>query len=69
MTYETPDMYADPKARSCPNCGPTHEMERYGRRYECPSCGLRMKFEGLGVEIINPPGPELELELEGVGTT
>jgi ribosomal protein S27AE len=67
MTYETPDKYADPKARSCPNCGPTHQMERYGRRYECPSCGLRMKFEGLGVEITKPPG--LELDLEGVGTT
>jgi ribosomal protein S27AE len=65
MTYETPDKYADPKARTCPNCGPTHQMERYGRRYECPSCGLRMKFEGLGVEIVNPPG--LELDLEGWG--
>ena len=53
---------------SCPNCGPFHEMERYGRRYECSSCGLRMSRSfGLGIEI--DPGPGLELSLEGVGET
>ena len=67
MTFETVEMYADPKARTCPNCGPNHEMERHGRRYECPSCGLRLKNTGLGIEIIKRPG--LELDLEGVGTT
>jgi len=53
---------------SCPNCGPGHEMERRGRRFVCPSCGLRMtRGYGLGVTI--QPGPGLELSLEGVGET
>jgi len=50
---------------SCPNCGPFHEMERYGRRFECPSCGLRLSRTSIGIEI--DPGPGLELSLEGVG--
>ena len=62
LTYETAAMYADPKARTCPNCGPNHEMERFGRRYECPSCGLRLRGSGLSLEIISRPGLELELE-------
>jgi ribosomal protein S27AE len=52
---------------SCPNCGPSQEMERYGRRFECLSCGLRLKRTGLGIEITK--GPDLELSLEGVGET
>jgi ribosomal protein S27AE len=52
---------------SCPNCGPSHEMERRGRRFECPSCGLRLRQTGLGIEIIR--SPVLELSLEGVGET
>jgi ribosomal protein S27AE len=66
MIFENAAMYADPKARTCPNCGPYHEMERYGRRYECPSCGLRLSGSGLSLEIISRPG--LELELEGGST-
>jgi hypothetical protein len=52
---------------SCPNCGPSQEMERYGRRFECLSCGLRLRQTGLGIEITK--GPVLELSLEGVGET
>jgi ribosomal protein S27AE len=53
------------KRPSCPNCGPFHEMEGYGRRFECPSCGLRLSRTSIGIEIIRGPG--LELSLEGVG--
>jgi hypothetical protein len=42
-------------------------MERYGRRFECPSCGLRLKKTGLGIEITK--GPDLKLSLEGVEET
>jgi hypothetical protein len=52
---------------SCPNCGPFQQMERYGRRFECLSCGLRLRKTGLGIEISRGPG--LELSLEGVGET
>ena len=62
LKFETAAMYADPTARTCPNCGPNHEMERYGRRYECPSCGLRLRGSGLSLEIISRSGLELELE-------
>jgi hypothetical protein len=52
---------------SCPNCGPSQEMERYGRRFECLSCGLRLRRTGIGIEITK--GPDLDLSLEGVGET
>jgi tRNA(Ile2) C34 agmatinyltransferase TiaS len=60
-------MPANPRP-SCPNCGPGQEMERRGRGFVCPSCGLRMtRSYGLGVTI--KQGPVLELSLEGVGET
>ncbi len=29
-----------PTGPTCPNCGPWRLMERRGRRFECPTCGL-----------------------------
>jgi hypothetical protein len=50
----------------CPNCGPGFEMERRGRGYQCPACGLRLnRGYGLGVQLKR--GRTLELSLEGVG--
>src|SRR3712207_783617 len=40
-------------APMCPNCGPGSEMDRHGRVYECPNCGLcvtRSVHQGLGAE-------------------
>jgi hypothetical protein len=50
----------------CPNCGPGIEMERRGRGFRCPACGLRLnRGYGLGVQITRGHG--LGLSLEGVG--
>jgi hypothetical protein len=52
----------------CPNCGPGSEMERRGRRFICPNCGLRLT-RGYGFGMQMQKGPGRELSLEGVGET
>src|SRR3954449_1184902 len=67
LRQETQVMLAR-QGPSCPNCGPGQEMERRGRRFLCPACGLRMT-RGYGLSVTIQQGPGLELSLEGVGET
>jgi ribosomal protein S27AE len=49
----------------CPNCGPGSEMDRHGRFYECPNCGITVSRSlGLGLEIKRDADTGLELSLE-----
>ncbi len=51
-----------PAGPTCPNCGPWSLMERRGRFFECPTCGLAVSRSfGLGLGIEREGGLELSL--------
>jgi ribosomal protein S27AE len=56
--------------QTCPSCGPGVPMERHGRYYECPSCGLSaVRSSGpSGRHLETVQERSLELSLEEGGT-
>jgi ribosomal protein S27AE len=55
--------------QTCPNCGPGVLMDRRGRYYECPSCGLSAVRSSAptGQRLETVQERSLELSQEGVG--
>jgi hypothetical protein len=47
---------ARPTGPTCPNCGPWSLMERRGRLFECPSCGLAVSRAATLSHGIEPEG-------------
>lgn len=53
------------KNPACLNCGPRSEMQRISRTlFHCAGCGMLLKDQGLGIEIVRRPQLEISLGKE-----